>query len=135
MSREIKFRAWDDEAKVWVSPEHYFITPLGHVALKYERDGVKGLLTVDDFILEQYTGLKDINGADIYEGDIVSCTYPGEDPDIYTVAWQGPDYPAFDLVPQGHFDANGLSEVALSDWVVEVIGNIHENSELLNRER
>ncbi len=68
MAKMIKFRVWDNECKVI-----------------REYDELKGLtldaLDASYFKLEQFTGLKDVNGKEIYEGDIVHCEndYQGTD--------------------------------------------------------
>jgi len=63
--REIKFRAWDKEDKKWLSEDCMPIVGFGEdKILSFGGDGYA--------IFEQYTGLKDKKGKEIYEGDIVS---------------------------------------------------------------
>lgn len=113
-------------------------------------------MRVDPESIGQYTGLKDKNGKRIFEGDILKYAlqvsyncyldslefpedYEGCDySDIFTVAKvvYGLEYgyPAFDLSDHD-FDCNGLSELSESmNYHFEVIGNIHDNPELLEVE-
>lgn len=89
----------------------------------------------DDVVLMQYTGLKDKNGKKIFEGDIVA--FSEDDFHVFNsqVEYFSEDgYPAFDIkVPSTYyFDSNVFSEVSMSGlYEIEVIGNIHENPELL----
>ena len=108
---------------------------------------------VDPATVGQYTGLKDKNGKRIFEGDIIkyACNfdydcylesierpedYEGCDySDIFTidkvVYCDGCAYPAFDL-DDHNFDCNGLAElVASMEYHYAVIGNIHDNPELM----
>ncbi|ENA1576187.1 hypothetical protein ABFW39_002605 [Listeria monocytogenes] len=89
----------------------------------------------DDVVLMQYTGLKDKNGKKIFEGDIVA--FSEDDFHVFNsqVEYFSEDgYPAFDIkVPSDYyFDSNVFSEVSMSGLhEIEVIGNIHENPELM----
>ena len=85
-------------------------------------------------ILLQYTGLNDKNGVEIYEGYIVKVYMDGEE-SIHQVKWFGDiGYPGFDLEPGWDSCGNNLQETQiLGDIEIEVIGNIYEDSHLLER--
>jgi len=108
----------------------------GHMWVIAE-DGENGIELIDDEAhFMQYTGLRDKNGQEIYESDILRVT--GEDGESYvaTVKWFGDEYyPAFDLegIPAAwNYDANALSTIFQSGFeTCEVIGNIYDTPELL----
>lgn len=124
MKREIKFRAWDGYRKIMVPFDSGVIN--FHEGKLYEIH--------PELKIMQYTGLKDKNGKEIYEGDIVEVYEEGfeVDKNIYEIKWYGDEgYPAFDC--EGHIDeSNHLSSIAQgNDWICKIIGNIYENPELL----
>ena len=86
---------------------------------------------IDPATLCQCTGLKDRKGKLIFEGDVVFIHDDDYNPvGTYVVEWQGnQDYPAFDLDQDICYgESNNISWV-LANWLMEVIGNIHDEEE------
>ena len=85
---------------------------------------------VDPSTVGQYTGMKDKNGKRIFEGDVAKVLQ-GKDKDI---AYVGFENGAFMLYPKtGNIYERTLWEYWYNDWDVEVIGNITDNPELLEK--
>ena len=140
---EIKFRAWDKLEKAYLNEEDIAIDNLGNIFI-FERydDNDSDLwytrilpdLDNNRHVIEQYTGLKDKNGTEIYGGDIVEVKHSDwTEPTIHVVEWCSDEkYPAFNLKPELDEAVNSIALVAQSDFFsVKVVGNIHENPELL----
>jgi len=122
--REIKFRAWD-RAALKMSPEFNLFgefTLLGAIHCWQDESKIEGssLERLNDLEIMQYTGLKDKNGKEIYEGDVVESPFTG---DPVQVVWCG----AFAQFTFGGAEFN----VESSPNNIEVIGNIYENPELI----
>ena len=91
-----------------------------------------GVATQDglDIHIEQFTGLKDVNGKEIYEGDIVRMQRPGfHEYACYEVKYFIQDVCIFQIVKVT--DGSTLFESPSNGHDIGVIGNVHENSELL----
>jgi uncharacterized phage protein (TIGR01671 family) len=140
--REIKFRAWSKRMGIMLSNES-MLTAGREVTIFVQRmrpdlpdiKNAKGglLLPTDDTDLEfmQYTGLKDRNGKEIYEGDIVTEHHAGlaYESDYYetrVVKWDG-----FGWMPFSRVVGGGRHDYAINLKEFNVIGNIYEDPELL----
>lgn len=115
MSREIKFRIWDKINKKW---------------LKHFNANLLNIGDLSNVELMQYTGQKDKNGKEIYEGDILKYNFP-YDGRIKHVN------PVFHMTSQASYGVLDIYGNAIplyrisSNNYFEVIGNIYENRELL----
>lgn len=79
----------------------------------------------DDIVLMQYTGYKDKNGKEIYEGDIVKYRN-----NLYQVKWV---FFSFYIHRIDGRSLKELEEIAIDEKGMELIGNIYENPELLEK--
>ena len=126
--REIKFRAWDKERNEMFSVGEIYISLKGTIhldMLKYRAD--------DRFILMQFTGLLDKNGKEIYEGDICLAALPEEQFKV-TAIYEMPIASFLFQWPDDTYES-GMDEMTIDCFTdIEVIGNIHENPELLEKQ-
>lgn len=123
--REIKFRLWDKLGNKIVTPnKNIYLNLLGQVVTDSPENGEIIPFSKDTYELNQSTGLQDVTGKDIYEGDILEfdekewgCKH------IFEVKYD--KYSGF------------VGSGTLRDWEVfcKIIGNIYENPELLERGR
>lgn len=113
MNREIKFKVWDSEFKIW-------IWNLGMKSNNVLTDGVE----TGRYKVCEYTGLKDKNAKEIYEGDIVKSATV-----IDAIGYiQGAFVWANE--PLGNFEADN-EDFETKCWA-EIIGNIYQHPELIS---
>lgn len=111
MNREIKFRVWDSQDNRMILSPHLSVNA-GELMPNYHYE-----------ILMQYTGLKDKNGKEIYENDIVKLYYKGVYRYCQIIYQEG----IFCL----KWDDGYINKYQLYSQSLEVQGNIYQNSELL----
>lgn len=131
MNRQFKFRAWDKQAHDWNKANGEESFPLNEMIgweelRDYEMDvldsGGGGL------VIMQFTGLKDENGKDIYEADIVT-TGTGK---AMVVTWNN-KFASFCLSREGWAFRHWFGE-ACNPQDCAVVGNLYQNPDLLESE-
>ena len=128
MARDIKFRAKRLDNGGWIYGDLHLRTPHAHI---HSEVGRKAFIDTDT--IGQFTGLLDKNGKEIYEGDIIGSEkvsgrvvshkieYDVENAMFVAKPLQGLD-----------FDYCHIYKHWICRYGKEVIGNIHDNPELLN---
>ena len=121
--REIKVRAWYKPYKQMCQVE----------SLRFDGNGVytavlieesfydRRIVEADEIVIEQFTGLRDKNGTEIYEGDIL-IDDTGEPIEYWVVKFSGGGFVG---------ECAGVAEPLFELTNLEIAGNIHENPELL----
>jgi len=138
MSREIKFRAWDKELKFMVDPAKYFVEMDGSVWFNLGEDEDNLIEQTFKLELMQYTGLKDKNGTEIYEGDIIrlengesGAVEYGECGCTADDNFCGGDAIGFHVMKEILGNSQPWSDNATDSKRIEIIGNMYESPELL----
>ena len=122
--RDIKYRAYDNNTKqfeYWSAKENKYGGIFWEMVKRPEFEPA-----------EQYTGLKDKNGKEIYEGDVISCLAYDNNYQKHLVRGDV-EFEEFEYVINNCYDSSWpcVSFKKVDILNVKVIGNIHENPELL----
>lgn len=129
--REIKFRTWNKELEIMNYPHNVNNTFRAKIESLSEMLGSM-LITGCDFEIMQYTGLKDKKGKEVYEMDIcLNESFGIEVPFQCEIVWNK-EIGAFQIKYMGANDHYVTDTLRPNE--IEVIGNIHEHKELLNKQ-
>lgn len=128
----IKFRAWDKRIEAYLyNVQDAYDTLSGFVKYDdgeyadYDESCFGDFLNNERYVVEQFTGLKDVNGNEIYIGDIVKYRNLDEKYQYLKIRWLQQDCMA---------DAGGY-RIDIVARRCEVIGNVHANPELLEADK
>lgn len=144
MNREFKFRAKGKRTGEWCIGELHLLNRVPHIHPNVLSSIPNALssIPIDPDTVGQFTGLKDKNGKEIYEGDIVYSEFADGSNCMFLVGWNNKlscfgvmdeyDYRSKQLgydFPE--FDNHLFIEVLKNSKIFKIIGNIHEDKHLL----
>lgn len=139
--RDIKLRFWDKENKSMVYQNKESLFPLSYYKIVCDcftdfefrlfklKNNTMNFEEVES-VKMQYTGLIDINGKEIYEGDILRHFKRHKDKLLKIEV-----SPSYGVYAQENYNTKILIGESNTHLYFEVIGNIYENSELLEEKR
>lgn len=140
MNRQIKFRVWDNEKKIWLDKTDFCIYEGGaqeveiggteylyngssYNPLKFVENDLGGLYCNRNLIIQQYTGLTDKNNKEIYEGDIIEQNFGEKSSRGFVKFSKG----SFRVIwPHQPYDDLGYM---LTEYII-VVGNVFDNPEI-----
>lgn len=129
MSDRFRFRVWSEEDCGYMESNDIFrLTHSGKLVFNNDSLNREPECNPKRYICEQCTGLKDKNGQLIYEGDILKSTY--SEIMQYRIYWEGRGYRMRVYGSDNKIVDDCPIFINAAD-VLEVIGNIHENADLL----
>ena len=146
IKREIKFRAWDKANKEWIykfGVDSRGTNQINNIIYPYDRDMSYPRTVNNEWVIMQFTGLKDKNGKEGYEGDIVKTDNKGSLPVIEDEnrviefrdgcwCFNAGRYDNGDFIRFGFWTASNNESNQLKQ--IEIIGNVFEHPNLLASE-
>ena len=133
MNHEIKFKAWDKQRKkIFEVSNLGFNTVERDIMVSVQDHHYQGRGYIDNYELMQYTGLKDVNGIEIFEGDIVKNNFmcpeiTKKKSNIGVIEWTDGNY----MLYCKEEDRYTYLTCHITNKEFEVLGNIYANPELL----
>jgi len=140
MKRQYKFRARDTKENKWLFGYDYpnlgGFSLIGEVVLMGQLNTISLTKLCEEVEFTQYTGQKDINGKEIYEGDVVQW-FITQNPIRHVVIWHHTEYRTIDvsryhICENNNYNQSGGKPTNETWRKFEVIGNIYDNANLLN---